>query len=265
VNSIKEEMSSIEECRRQFGQIVARYNAETETLRFYNKAYEVLFLGLAVGANIMIGYGEAWEFFAAYAKVKSVKADQNGVDVELTTDGMNIKGEYARKHIKEQFDKMKSGGVKVYVFPQSDDVNVIRPNFIEWVIIGGIIWRALRVEVEVEVDNIRMKAKEVRQRVMTYNNATDTFSSTSIKKYFSMLNEFGARLSVLTKDGNEMKFRVEVLNEDRGWSLKVNEREMGKTTRDIIKRGGTDYSYYVGTFLSSASGTPLLKFPVWRW
>jgi hypothetical protein len=229
----------------------ALLDAETATLHLSNRAYEYLWASLSVGANIMIRYAGEVLGFAAYAKVKSVKADQNGVDVELTTDGMNIKGVYAERYIKEQFGKMKSGGVKVYVFPHSDDVNVIRPNFIEWVLIGGLLFGALRVELEVRGDKIRMKAKEAGVRVMTYDNATDTFSSISIKTYFSMLNKGGAILLVQTRDGDEMRFGAEVLGRSQGanyvwWSLKVNDKLMSKMTRDMIIKGGTDYSYYVG-------------------
>ena len=227
----------------------ALLDAETATLRLSNRAYEFLYYNLSVGANIMIGYAGEVLGFAAYAKVKSVKADQNGVDVEVTTDGMNIKGVYAERYIKEQFGKMKSGRVRVYVFPHSDDVNVIRPNFIEWVLIGGLLFGALRVELEVRGDKIRMKAKEAGGRVMTYNKATDTFSSISIKRYFSKLNIGGAlTLLVQTRDGDEMRFGAEVLGRSQGgmWPLKVNDKLMSRTTRAIIRRSGPDILYYVG-------------------
>ena len=219
-------------------QIMATYNAETATLRLSKSAYEFSYYNLAVGANIMIGHMGGWLGwgFAAYAKVKSVKADQNGVDVELTTDGMNIKGVYAKKHMKESFVKMKSGGVKVS--PLSAVEYPFQQN--------------VGVELKVKGANIMMKAKEKEERVMTYNNATDTFSSISIKRYFEVvLNEGGAILIFQTKDGDEMRVRVEVLGRSQGasfagWSLKINDKLMSKMTKDIIKRGRTDILYNVG-------------------
>jgi hypothetical protein len=216
------------------------WDANTKTLSLSIQAYEKLYSGLAVGANIMIGVRLG---FAAYAKVKSVKVEKDKVYVELTTDGMNIKGGYATRIIKEQFEKMKSGGVKVYVIPHSDDVNVISPNFIDLVVFG-----VLRVELEVEGDKIMMKANETGGRVMTYNNVADRFSSISINKHFSMLNS--ATLVVITRDGGEMRFGVELLGRSQRtndlWLLKVNDELMSKMTKDMIRNGGTDISYFIG-------------------
>jgi predicted peroxiredoxin len=238
---------------------MATYNAKTETVSLSNQAYEKLYLDLVVDTNIILfGYE-----FAAYAKVKSVRVAKERVYLELTTDGMNIKGGYARKYIKEQFEKMKSGGVKVCVFPHSDNVNVIIPTVFGaiWFDWGEIAIQFLRVELEVEGNNIRMKAKEMGGRVMTYNNVKDTFSSISINRYISMLNS--ATLVVKTKGGDEMRIGVKALGRlqeemDVLWSLKVNNKFMSKMTKDIIRKGGNDISCYLGPSLFVEYAQPLV-------